>query len=105
MSSFNQNILDKIFYLYYAIKYFHFFQIISESLLTLMTLKNVLVTSCCLQAFHGLFVSRPPKTVLSTQINGQIITALYDYQPPSSDTQPTLAWLTVMQEAHLNLAK
>ncbi|KAG6795184.1 RRP12-like protein [Apis mellifera caucasica] len=82
----------------------NYVKIISESLLTLMTLKNVLVTSCCLQAFHGLFVSRPPKTILSTQINGQIITALYDYQPPSSDTQPTLAWLTVMQEAHLNLA-
>ncbi|XP_033180128.1 RRP12-like protein [Bombus impatiens] len=77
---------------------------ISESLLKLMTMKNVLVTSCCLQTFHGLFVSRPSEAILPVQRNGQIITALYDYQPPATDTQPTLAWLTVMQEAYLNLA-
>ncbi|OAD59899.1 RRP12-like protein [Eufriesea mexicana] len=76
---------------------------ISESLLKLMTLKNVLLTSCCLQAFHGLFVSRPSEATLPAQRNAQIITAFYDYQPPATDTQPTLAWLTVMQEAHLNL--
>ncbi|XP_012248696.3 RRP12-like protein, partial [Bombus impatiens] len=69
-----------------------------------MTMKNVLVTSCCLQTFHGLFVSRPSEAILPVQRNGQIITALYDYQPPATDTQPTLAWLTVMQEAYLNLA-
>ncbi|XP_076547072.1 RRP12-like protein [Osmia lignaria lignaria] len=78
---------------------------ICESLLNLMTLKNVLVTSCCLQTFHGLFVSRPLETILPVQRNGQIITALYDFQPPTTDTQPTLAWLAVMQEAHLNLAQ
>nr|XP_003701407.1 PREDICTED: RRP12-like protein [Megachile rotundata] len=77
---------------------------ICESLLNLMTLKNVLVTSCCLQTFHGLFVSRPSETTLPVKRNGQIITALYDFQPPATDTQPTLAWLIVMQEAHLNLA-
>ncbi|XP_026668407.1 RRP12-like protein isoform X2 [Ceratina calcarata] len=78
---------------------------ISECLLKLMTLKNVLITSCCLQTFHGLFVSRPSENVLPGQRNAQIITALYDYQPPATDTQPTLAWLAVMQEAHLNLAQ
>lgn len=70
-----------------------------------MTMKNVLVTSCCLQTFHGLFVSRPSEAILPVQRNGQIITALYDYQPPATDTQPTLAWLTVMQEAYLTLAQ
>lgn len=78
---------------------------ISESLLKLMTVKNVLITSCCLQTFHGLFVSRPSENILPAQRNAQIITALYDYQPPATDTQPTLAWLAVMQEAHLNLAQ
>lgn len=77
---------------------------ICESLLRIMTLKNVLITSCCLQALHGLFVSRPSEATLPSQRNAQIITALYDYQPPVSDAQPTLAWLAVMQEAHCNLA-
>ncbi|XP_076241511.1 RRP12-like protein isoform X2 [Calliopsis andreniformis] len=77
---------------------------ICEALLKIMTLKNVLLTSCCLQTFHGLFISRPGEAVLPGQRNAQIITALYDYQPPQTDTQPTLAWLAVMQEAHLNLA-
>ena len=79
-------------------------KIICESLLRIMAMKNVLLTSCCLQTFHGLFVARPSEAVLPAQRNAQIITALYDYQPPITDTQPTLAWLTVMQEAHLNLS-
>ncbi|CAK9795398.1 RRP12-like protein [Anthophora plagiata] len=78
-------------------------KIICESMLNIMTLKNVLITSCCLQTLHGLFVSRPPEITLPALRNGQIITALYDFQPPPTDAQPTLAWLTVMQEAHLNL--
>lgn len=69
-----------------------------------MTLNNVLVTSCCFQTFHGLFISKPSESVLPPQLNAQIINALYDYQPASTDTQPTLAWLTVMQEAYTNLA-
>lgn len=76
---------------------------ISEFLLKLMSMKNVLITSCCLQTFHGLFVSRPSEAILPAQRNGQIISALYAYQPPATDMQPTLAWLTVMQEAHLNI--
>lgn len=76
---------------------------ICEGLLSIMGLKNVLVTSCCLQTLHGLFVSRPSETTLPSQRNAQIITALYDYQPPANDAQPTLAWLAVMQEAHCNL--
>ncbi|XP_014485127.1 PREDICTED: RRP12-like protein isoform X2 [Dinoponera quadriceps] len=78
---------------------------ICEGLLRIMTLKNALTTSCCLQTLHGLFVSRPSEASLPAQRNAQIITALYDYQPPASDGQPTLAWLAVMQEAHCNLAR
>lgn len=77
---------------------------ICEGLLKIMTLKNVLITSCCLQTLHGLFVSRPSEAILPAQRNAQIITALYDYQPSATDTQPMLAWLAVMQEAHCNLA-
>lgn len=70
-----------------------------------MTLNNVLVNSCGMQALHSLFVSRPSATILSASLNARLISALYDYQPPVSDSQPTLAWLAVMQEAHINLGK
>ncbi|KAG7200816.1 hypothetical protein KM043_003187 [Ampulex compressa] len=78
---------------------------ICEGLLKIMGFKKVLETSCCLQTLHGLFVSRPSETTLPAQRNAQIITALYNYQPPPTDSQPTLAWLAVMQEAHCNLAQ
>ncbi|XP_008545740.1 RRP12-like protein [Microplitis demolitor] len=78
---------------------------ICEGLLRIMTLNNVLVTSCCLQTFHSLFISRPTEAILPPELNAQIINALYDYQPAPGDTQPTLAWLAVMQEAHANLVK
>ncbi|KYN06248.1 PREDICTED: RRP12-like protein [Cyphomyrmex costatus] len=77
---------------------------ICERLLSIMTLNNVLITSCCLQTLHGLFVMRPSEATLPFSRNANIIKALYDYQPSANDTQPTLAWLAVMQEAHCNLA-
>ncbi|EGI69855.1 PREDICTED: RRP12-like protein [Acromyrmex echinatior] len=76
---------------------------ICERLLEIMTLNNVLITSCCLQTLHGLFVMRPSEATLPFSRNANIIKALYDYQPSVNDTQPTLAWLAVMQEAHCNL--
>ncbi|XP_011864615.1 PREDICTED: RRP12-like protein isoform X2 [Vollenhovia emeryi] len=78
---------------------------ICERLLSIMTLSNVLVTSCCLQTFHGLFAARPSEASLPFPQNASIVRALYDYQPSASDTQPTLAWLAVLREAHCNLAR
>ncbi|XP_011170370.3 RRP12-like protein [Solenopsis invicta] len=77
---------------------------ICERLLSVMTLNNVVITSCCLQTLHGLFVMRPPEATLPFSRNGLIIRALYDYQPSANDPQPTLAWLAVLREAHCNLA-
>ena len=37
-------------------------------------------------ALHGLFAARPAVTSLSAELNGQLITALYDYQPSINDT-------------------
>ncbi|XP_017778728.1 PREDICTED: RRP12-like protein [Nicrophorus vespilloides] len=73
-----------------------------EMILKLMSLNYPLVTSGGLQVLHALFSSA--KAVASAKFNGQMITALYDYQPSSMDAQPTLAWLTVMQQAHVHLA-
>ena len=76
---------------------------VCEAILRIMTINQPLVTSCCLQTLHSLFVSYPPESVLPAQLNAQIINALYDYQPSPGDIKPTLGWLAVMQEAHINL--
>lgn len=78
---------------------------ICERLLSIMTLKDGLLTACCLQTLHGLLVTRPSEATLPFSRNASLIKALYDYQPSANDTQPTLAWLAVMREAHCNLAR
>ncbi|XP_077992398.1 RRP12-like protein [Glandiceps talaboti] len=76
-----------------------------ETMLRVMTLSNVLVTSCAMQALHGMFTAKPKSTSLPADMNAQLINALYDYQPSESDVQPTLAWLAVMDKAHCNLQR
>ncbi|KAM4599996.1 RRP12-like protein [Fundulus diaphanus] len=75
-----------------------------ETLLRVMTLSHVMVTASAMQAFHRLFSGKPSASSLSAELNAQIITALYDYLPSENDLQPLLAWLTVMEEAHVHLA-
>ncbi|XP_076254422.1 RRP12-like protein [Rhynchophorus ferrugineus] len=72
-----------------------------ETILRLMTLNYPIVNSCGLQVIHSLFTSQQP--VISSDLNAKLITALYEYQPANTDVQPTLAWLLVMQEAHVHL--
>lgn len=68
-----------------------------------MTLNHVMITACAMQAFHALFFSAHPNAnALSAELNAQIITALYDYLPNENDLQPLLAWLAVMEKAHIN---
>nr|SVE74944.1 EOG090X00E0 [Daphnia dolichocephala] len=76
-----------------------------ESLLKLMTLNNVLVSSCAMQCFHSMFICRPRTVTLSADLNARLITALYDYQPSPNDTQPLRGWLSVMTQALLNLGR
>ncbi|XP_055280941.1 RRP12-like protein [Moschus berezovskii] len=77
----------------------------SETLLRVMTLNHVLVTACAMQAFHSLFHAKPSASTLPAELNAQIITALYDYVPSENDLQPLLAWLKVMERAHINLVR
>nr|XP_006820689.1 PREDICTED: RRP12-like protein-like [Saccoglossus kowalevskii] len=76
-----------------------------ETLLRVMTLSNVLITSCAMQALHGMFMSKPKSSSLPADLNAQLINALYDYQPNENDVQPILAWLAVMQTALCNLQR
>ncbi|CAK6979026.1 RRP12-like protein [Scomber scombrus] len=75
-----------------------------ETLLRVMTLSHVLVTASAMQAFHRLFSGKPNAAALTPELNAQIITALYDYLPSENDLQPLLAWLAVMEKAHVHLA-
>ncbi|XP_057703940.1 RRP12-like protein [Corythoichthys intestinalis] len=75
-----------------------------ETLLRVMTLSHALVTASAMQTFHRLFSGKPSTSNLSPELNAQIITALYDYLPSENDQQPLLAWLAVMQKAHVHLA-
>ncbi|NWH70588.1 RRP12 protein, partial [Piaya cayana] len=76
-----------------------------ETLLRVMTLSHVLVTECAMQAFHSLFSAQASVACLPAELNAQIITALYDYVPSTSDLQPLLTWLTTMERAHVNLGR
>lgn len=62
-----------------------------------------IVTSCALQVLHALFSAQ--SAVVPKELNSQLITKLYQYQPAPTDVQPTLAWLIVMQQAHVHLAE
>lgn len=73
-----------------------------ETILKIMTMNNPLISSCGMQVLHSLFSAQSP--TMPAVLNGQLISALYDYQPASSDTQPTMAWISVMQQAHVHLA-
>ncbi|XP_067276745.1 RRP12-like protein [Pseudorasbora parva] len=75
-----------------------------ETLLRVMTLSHVLVTAHAMQAFHKLFCSKLSPSSMSAELNAQIITALYDYVPSENDLQPLLAWLAVMEKAHVHLS-
>lgn len=81
------------------------FQSTCEMVLKLMTLGTPLTVTCCLEVLHGLFTSQTSSNRLTPVLNGQILNALYDYQPSTNDCQATLAWLTVMQEAHKALVR
>lgn len=97
--SISQKKIDKKF----KIENSFFFQKICELILRLMTLNYPIVTSCSLHVLHALFSSQ--QAVVPAKLNAQLISALYEYQPASTDIQPTSAWLAVMQQAHVHLAE
>ncbi|NXA09516.1 RRP12 protein, partial [Sapayoa aenigma] len=76
-----------------------------ETLLRVMTLSHVLVTACAMQAFQSLFSAQASVACLPAELNAQIVTALYDYVPSTSDLQPLLTWLYTMERAHINLGR
>lgn len=78
-------------------------KLVAESLLSIMTATNVLIRTNGFQTFHSLFASKTEN--LTPILAAKLITALYDYRPDKSDSKQTIAWLTVIKEGHLFLAK
>uniref|UniRef100_A0A182P6M9 Uncharacterized protein n=1 Tax=Anopheles epiroticus TaxID=199890 RepID=A0A182P6M9_9DIPT len=78
-------------------------KLVSESLLSIMTATNVLIRTNCFQTFHSLFTSKTEN--LTPLLAGKLLAALYDYRPERSDSRQIIAWLTVLKEGHLFLAK
>ncbi|XP_035894909.1 RRP12-like protein [Anopheles stephensi] len=78
-------------------------KLVSESLLSIMTATNVLIRTNCFQTFHSLFTSKTEN--LTPVLAGKLLSALYDYRPDRSDSRQIIAWLTVLKEGHLFLAK
>ncbi|KAK7479159.1 hypothetical protein BaRGS_00029600 [Batillaria attramentaria] len=76
-----------------------------ETILRVMTVSNPMVISSGMAALYGLFSNHPSASSLPVDLNAQIIIALHDYQPSENDNQRMPAWLAVMEQAHLNLAR
>ena len=72
-----------------------------ETVLRVMVLGDSVVKSACLKSLKGVFTSH--KTALNPDLNGQVITALYDFYPNASDAVGSPIWLSVMEKAVLNL--
>ena len=70
----------------------------------MQTKRDRYTLSCGFQALYGLFAGRPNEKCLPAEMNAKLISALYEYQPSLDDVQPSVAWLTVMQEAYINLS-
>jgi len=74
-----------------------------ETILKLLTLGSNILVSTGFSALYGMFFGRPSTSCLPVDMNGQLITALYDYKPGNNDTGPLVAWLATMQEGIINL--
>lgn len=78
-------------------------QTVCERLLSIMTAANVMLRTNCFHVLHSLFAARSRN--LTAELTGRLITALLtEYRPERSDARQTLAWLTVLKEAHCCLS-
>ncbi|KAH9514289.1 pre-rRNA processing protein [Bulinus truncatus] len=75
-----------------------------ETMLRFMTLTDLIMKTSCMEVLYHLFSAKPNAHSLPAEMNGQILTALYEYQPSEKDSQQMLAWIKVMEAATLNLA-
>ena len=70
-----------------------------------MTASNMIATAAGMQALNGLFSANLKPECLPAELNVQIISTLFDYQPSENDVQAIMAWLVVMEAGHIDLAR
>ena len=80
-------------------------KICCETVLKVMSSGDSYTVSSGMQVLYGLFNSRPDLSSLPIELNAKLINLLYNYQPSINDAQPIVAWLTVQQEALINLSQ
>ncbi|XP_019858475.1 PREDICTED: RRP12-like protein [Amphimedon queenslandica] len=78
---------------------------LSEALLRLITLGRTVVKATGFQCLNGVFTSTAGPQGLTSQLNEQLISALYEHRPSIVDVQLMMAWTTVMESAHLRLLR
>ncbi|XP_028391311.1 RRP12-like protein [Dendronephthya gigantea] len=76
-----------------------------ETMLKLMTFGNIMLSMNCMQVLHNMFEGNPGSTTVTSDLNGQLINALFDYQPNAVDEQQAIAWLTLMEKAYCSFQK
>ena len=74
-----------------------------EMILKLLTLGTPILVTTSFSALHGMFLGRPSASCLSSEMNGQLLTALAEFRPQVHDTAPMVAWLATLQEGIINL--
>lgn len=62
-----------------------------------------MVSAVAMKALHSLVSMDTSLDNFPPELNAKLINALYDFQPSTNDSQPSQAWLAVMQAAHVNL--
>ncbi|XP_014673956.1 PREDICTED: RRP12-like protein, partial [Priapulus caudatus] len=74
-----------------------------ETILKLMTLSNMVIKVTSMKALHAMFEAEPKSDCLTAELNAQLISALYDYQPARDDAHQMAPWAAVMRAAHVRL--
>ena len=94
------SLLSDILFLFPSVKYT---QEVCETILTHMKLGNLLIVNSSLQTLYSFFLRRPNSKVLSAELNGQLMNALYECQPNMNDEQLLKAWCSALKECLLSL--
>ncbi|KHJ43815.1 NUC173 domain protein [Trichuris suis] len=73
------------------------------SLLLFMSEGDLETSTLCMVVLKNMFRSRPDEKSLTSQLNAELIMALYDCKPVESSEVLMVTWLNTMTEAHLCL--
>lgn len=79
------------------------FKQLAETILGFLSKTNAQLKCSACQCLYRTLQHQPSDTVLPIEINAQLILALRDFAPPSSDIAVTAYWMQALGEAHVCL--